>query len=64
MLRSHVWAALTGPIRVWHSVFETTKTDENSTGAPGSLGFTEDSANTCFLMPRGRFFDVYFVAVT
>ena len=63
MLRFHVWAVLRGPNRVWRSVFEPAETDESSTGAPGRLESTEDSANARFLMPRGRIFDVYFVAV-
>ena len=53
MLRFHVWATLRVPNRVWRSVFELAKTDESSTGAPGRLGSTEDSANARLLMPSG-----------
>ena len=48
MLRFHVWGVLRGPNRVWRSVFEPAEADESSTGAPGRLGSTEDSANAHF----------------
>ena len=63
MLGFHVLAVLRGPNRIWRSAFEPAEAGESSTGAPGSVGTTEDSAHARFLMPRGRFCYLYFVTV-